>query len=579
MNKHNDKFEAAVKAFSQGTIPQGPSDDLVRQTLERIEQTNTHPLLERIFNMKPLTKIAAAAIVIIGISAVFLFPTGGKSIALAAVYDKVLQSQAFVYQMSMTITGMGELVGQPAMNGSMEMNVTVTISEDYGMKMENHMTMPAPGGQTQNISQFAYLLPDEKVMVSILPEQKMYQTIEFTDDLLEQTKKQNNDPREMIKQMMGCDYVELPDTEINGVQVQGFHTADPDYSMGIANEVDATLWVDVDTWLPVKYEMTMKMGENAEAYCVIDQFNWNVPVTAADFEYTIPDDYTTMGTMKMPPMDEESAVDGLRTYLDFFGQYPEKLDLMSLMTSFQKLDDQETEFAKAFREKIESAGNDQAAIQGFMQEFIAPIQSLGMFQMKLMQEKKDPAYYGNLVTPDDTDAVLYRWKNDDGTYTVIFGDLSSGEMTYEDLIKIEPENVPDDNSIPNGDLLTEDLAKVAETAGQVMSTQMRVESAQNIKQLLLACIQYAQNNDGQWPQQLEDLLSRGIDPQTLINPACPDNPNGYIFVPPVPDSPIAETIVIYEAYDEWNDGINAGFADSHVEFIKNEADFLERLSQ
>jgi len=74
-----------------------------------------------------------------------------------------------------------------------------------------------------------------------------------------------------------------------------------------------------------------------------------------------------------------------------------------------------------------------------MLELMAPIQSLGMFQMKLVQEKKDPAYYGDQVTPENTDAVLMRWKNDEGTYTVIFGDLSTVDMEYEDLVKIEPQ--------------------------------------------------------------------------------------------------------------------------------------------
>ena len=143
----------------------------------------------------------------------------------------------------------------------------------------------------------------------------------------------------------------------------------------------------------------------------------------------------------MPEMNAEAAIEGLRTYLDFFGKYPEKVDLMTLMTSVKKLRNLETESAKAFREKMEAAGNDQATIQKFMQEFIAPIQSLGMFQMKLMQEKQDPAYYGDIVTPDDTDQVLYRWKNESGKYTVIFGDLSTGEMEYKDLVKIEPQTV------------------------------------------------------------------------------------------------------------------------------------------
>ncbi len=444
MNKEQNNLDKFVNAFSECTVPQGPSDDLVRQTLEQIEQTKykTNPLLERIFTMKPITKIAAAAIIIIGISAVFLFPTGGQSIALAAVYDKVLQTQAFMYKMSMTVTGMGEMTGMPEMDGTMEMDITITVSEDYGMKIENHMTTPGPEGKTKNVTQLAFLSPKEKVMVSIIPEQKMYQTIEFTDDLWEQTKKQNNDPREMIKQMLECDYTELEQTEqreINGVKVQGFQTSDPAISGGVSDDCTATLWVDVETWLPVKYEMTMKMGENAEAHCVIDLFEWDVPVSAADFEYTIPEGYKEFGSMKMPEMTPEAAIEGIRTYLQFFGEYPEKLDLMSLMASFKKLEEKETEFAKAFREKMEAAGDDQAAMQGFMQEFMQPIQSLGMFYMQLIQQKKDPAYYGDQATPDDIDAVLMRWKNDEGTYTVIFGDLSTGEMEYKDLIKIEPQ--------------------------------------------------------------------------------------------------------------------------------------------
>lgn len=565
MNNQYDKFEEAVKEFSQGSIPAGPSEDLIAKTLEQIEQTNpkTNPFVERIINMKPFSKFAAAAIILIAVSAVFLFPSGGKSIALAAVYDKVLQTQAFMYKMSMTMTGMGELTGQPETNGLIEMDTTITISVDYGMKMENHMTMPSgtPGNAAQ-VTQLAYLLPEKKVMVSILPDQKMYQTIEFTDALLEQTKKKNNDPREMIKQMLECQYTELPPTQINGVKVQGFQTSDPALSGGISNDCTVTLWVAVDTWLPIQYEMDMKIGANGQMHAVIDHFQWNIPVDAKDFEYVIPADYKEFGSMKMPEMNQDAAILGLRTYLKFFGTYPEKLDLVSLMASLKNLRDQETEYAKAFREKMESAGGDQAKIQEFLQELMSPLQSLGMFYMRLNQEKRDPAYFGDRVTPGDANAVLLRWKTDDGSYQVIFGDLSTGQMSREDLLKLEAE-LP----LPPQDSTSQD---------EPISPAQTVPLDQNIKQLLLACLLHARDNNGQWPDRLEDLTADEIDPQILTGP---DHPNGYIYRKPNDNVPIAQDIVIYQAYQNWNDGICAGFADGHVEFFADETEFLKQLNQ
>lgn len=447
-NKQNI-LDQAVKEFSEGTIPAGPSDDLVRQTLDRIEkQQSTIPFMERIGKMKSISKFAAAAVILIGVSMLFLFNNNPGSVALADVYAKVQQAQAFMYKMSMTMSGMGDMMGIEEMNGTMEMDMTVVISEEYGMKMENRMTVPGPKGKTQKMTQLAYLLPEDNVMISIMPEQKMYQRIEFTDDLLEQTKKQNNDPREMIKQMLGSEYVDLGFLEIDGTKVQGFETTDPEYMMGVAEEVKATLWVDVETWMPVKSEIWAKIAGMESTY-VIDQFQWDVPVSASDFECVIPEDYEEQGSMKMPEMTEESAVEGLRLYKNLFGQYPEKIDVASLVPSLMKnivemSKNPQTEFAKEFAEKMKvaEAAGDKAVAQQAQQEFV-PITSLSMFHMMLLQEKKDVAYFGDQVTPEDTDAVLMRWKVEGDTYKVIFGDLSTAEMEYEDLIKIEPKPLPE----------------------------------------------------------------------------------------------------------------------------------------
>jgi hypothetical protein len=57
--------------------------------------------------------------------------------------------------------------------------------------------------------------------------------------------------------------------------------------------------------------------------------------------------------------------------------------------------------------------------------------------MMLVQDKKEPAYYGESVTPADTDKVLLRWKTLDNGYRVIFGDLHADTVTPEKLAELE----------------------------------------------------------------------------------------------------------------------------------------------
>jgi hypothetical protein len=46
-----------------------------------------------------------------------------------------------------------------------------------------------------------------------------------------------------------------------------------------------------------------------------------------------------------------------------------------------------------------------------------------MMYTTLEKDGKDPAYYGDRVSAESPDAVLFRWKIDDDTYRVVFGDL------------------------------------------------------------------------------------------------------------------------------------------------------------
>lgn len=400
-----------------------------------------------------ITKLAAAAVILIGVLALFLFNFGPGSIALADVYAKVQQAQAFMYKMNATMTNN---------KVQTEMEGTVIISNQYGVKMESavHMTDP-----NLTVHQQIYVIPNEKTIMVIFPDSKMYWPMEIRDNtgVAFERMKGLSDLREIIKELMTQQYTELGCSEIDGIMVQGFLITDQYHISDEAGESTTTFWVDVDTWLPVKYELNATHGEE-ESHIVMDQFRWDISVDANVFEYVIPDDYKEMGkagtataidpnSIKMLEMNDQAAIKGLEVYKEFFSQYPEKIDLMSLMKSLTNVGDPNTELGKKLLEKIkrkmETVGLDQVKLQEFaMQDFVAPLQSLGTFYMTLVQDKKDPAYYGAQVTPEDTDAVLMRWKADSGKYKVIFGDLSTVEMEYEDLIKIEPQPVQEEPVTP-----------------------------------------------------------------------------------------------------------------------------------
>ena len=70
-------------------------------------------------------------------------------------------------------------------------------------------------------------------------------------------------------------------------------------------------------------------------------------------------------------------------------------------------------------------------------EIFGTFQSLGIFYMTLIEEKKEPVYYGGTVGPDDVDAVLLRWKISDNEYRIIFGDLTIENVTTERLAELE----------------------------------------------------------------------------------------------------------------------------------------------
>lgn len=109
-------------------------------------------------------------------------------------------------------------------------------------------------------------------------------------------------------------------------------------------------------------------------------------------------------------------------------------------------------------------------------------------------------------------------------------------------------------------------------------------SMNNMKQIILGCYVYGEKHNDKWPQSLDELAKLpdlANTPQLFMNPRNPQQRPGYVYLPPKDLSQIkdrAKHIVLYESHTNWDGGIAVGYADGHVEFVQNEAEFKKQLA-
>jgi hypothetical protein len=381
----------------------------------------------------PITKLAAAVMIIIAVLA-GVHQIGDSGVALADVLEKVEQVHAFMYKIKMTVTGR-MMCDAPVRDT--EQQGTNIVSTDYGMKMEMTTTDPDSGEQaTQQI----YVLPEQKAMFMIMLDQERYARMEFDDNLLARMKRQSNDPREMIKQILNCRYTELGPSVIDGVKVEGFQTTDPAfYGWAMGESFKVSLWVDVETRLPVLTQMDLKINEDTRVRGAIYDYQWDIQVDEAEFEPVIPENFEgflTNDSIKVPSPSQEGAVEGLKLFVEFTGKYPKNIDKTTLMQQVDELRPSASAAADQFRVKLAWAGSEEERMEALI-EVMRPVQALRMFYAKLVQDGNEPAYYGDKVTPEFPHAILMRWKIEDDMYRIIFADLTVGEATTDELAELE----------------------------------------------------------------------------------------------------------------------------------------------
>ena len=452
---NTDNIEEILKSIGDEDVP-ADVHKIAQETsnnFSRSLETSTQPkqpIVWEYIMKSPITKLVAAAVIIIAcLIGLSVWRTTGSGIALADVLARVEQVKAYRFKSTEQLWSEKVTGEDPNKPYSSETRGTFLISHEYGWKMKMKMEHLDPNGGESTFDEY-WILPQKNTTIWISHKEKKYRRKQQDDGWNERLQKVNIDtldPRTFLSRILKTKYESLGRSTMDGIEVEGFQITDPNL-WGDKKQPDWKIWVDMKARLPVRYDQLISEevnqgGDKMRNRVVEYDFQWDVPVAAAEFEPPpIPEGYASW-VVKFPPhITEENAIQGLKLLVELLGKYPEKFYHIvprnindDTPTVLQLAEKSETPAAMRLKEEIKGLTDDE--INNKLVDFLMPIRGLGRFYRWLQFDKKDPAYYGKTVTPKDVDKVLMRWKVSDNEYRIIFGDLHAETVTADALAEFE----------------------------------------------------------------------------------------------------------------------------------------------
>ncbi|MHC4118803.1 MAG: LolA family protein, partial [Planctomycetota bacterium] len=329
----------------------------------------------------PITRIAAAAAIFIAcVAGLFLLRSTGSGIVLADVLEQLEQVTACRYRIDATLK-MPDMDEKPISQG------TTLMSDAFGSRMTIEISHPLTG---QSMLHEIYVLLPENTITTLMPNEKKYSQFTF-DEARFDSWRQQSDPRTVIKRILEFESTSLGRSTVDGFEVEGFSTTDPSGPLG---QAEVKIWVDVETKFPVRMEVRKSGGDDRSMYMTFHDFQWDIPVDAAQFKPVIPDDYTPgQPMMQLMPeenpatdeeaekdseaeekeramkaqmsskiqamsentvIDEQAALKGLKLFAKLGSHYPETIDMPSLFAELSRLIKGDGPSTKVYRETIQN---------------------------------------------------------------------------------------------------------------------------------------------------------------------------------------------------------------------------------
>ena len=126
--------------------------------------------------------------------------------------------------------------------------------------------------------------------------------------------------------------------------------------------------------------------------------------------------------LRMLNLNENDLIKGLSIFAELSGgRYPKRLDTKATIKEMDELG------AEKFRDIPEQ----------MRQQKVQDIFFASAYYGNLQREKKDVVYHSDKITTKDNDKILIRWKTGDDEYRVVFGDLTTENVSTKRLAELE----------------------------------------------------------------------------------------------------------------------------------------------
>ncbi len=334
--------------------------------------------------------------------AVVLFLYVGERSAFATALEHLRSAKTIVCRI--TIPGGVEIQGM-----DVKAEGKMWVSAEHGSRVEMYVN--------GSLSQLQHT-PLEGPTILVSPQSRSYMELDLSEMAPDQTATRTpNAWLEKLKELEAEADRELGYDTVDGREVTGFEISGERLGFASPAGADAPgafmqMWVDIQTGLPVQMKTSVPMpGPDGPMTVVMDQFEWDAPVDASLFAPDLPPEYVKLD-VKFARPSEETLLLALNKIRELTGgRYTSTLQSVSALAEIAGL---LTDSAKTKVEALDQQGIMQMALE---------IASGCNYFGQLLREGREPEYFGNSVTADDEDQVLLRWKLEDGSTRVIYGDL------------------------------------------------------------------------------------------------------------------------------------------------------------
>jgi len=405
MFKDESEFKKIVNRLKIDTDPNPKHrEQLRRQVLSVFNKAGQRPATRitvlqilRIKIMKsPLTKIAAAAVIIIAVLIGLNFFSDSVSItstAYAEIVERLHNARTLTYVVET--------------NTSIEWMPSMRM--EIAFREPGYMRMSAPGGFVSVVDSI------RGKGITILPPRKQFIEMDISN-LQKDPAQQNIDVIERLRSLPERADEELGTKEIDGRVVQGYRVTEE----GLIN----TIWIDTQTRNLVLVEMDFLNAPGMSG--TISDFRFDVELDDSLFDLTPPEGYTRMEIqVDTDEVSEQDLIEFLRLWTTWVkdGRFPPTLD----PTKLAKL-------SMEMAQKGQFVDEGQISEQEQLEKSMKMTQGL-MFLLKLPADS-NWRYAGEDVNFGEADKAIFWYKPEGSeTYRVIYGDLNVKDVAAENLPK------------------------------------------------------------------------------------------------------------------------------------------------